>query len=157
MSGCRDASVHRALRPSSGGLFPLQERGPADEGSLHVAGMGGPGSLELDPQAYAGHRFHIGAATAAARAGLEDSVIQSLGRWSSGAFLRYIRTTRDRLATYSRLSECAEQILLVLGRCNRGLSVTLAGWDSWEESPPVFCVLLLLLCTECYVVCLVIM
>ena len=59
-------------------------------------------SLGLDPQAYAGHSFRIGAATAAARAGLEDSVIQSLGRWSSGAFLRYIRTPRDRLATYSR-------------------------------------------------------
>ena len=59
-------------------------------------------SLGKDPQTYAGHSFRIGAATAAARAGLEDTVIQSLGRWSSDAIRRYIRTPRKRLAMYSR-------------------------------------------------------
>ena len=50
---------------------------------------------------YSGHSFRIGATTAASQAGIPDSVIQALGRWSSPAFLRYIRTPRDHLAQYS--------------------------------------------------------
>ena len=38
----------------------------------------------------------------AAQAGLEDSVIKSLGRWNSDAFYQYIRMQQEQLATYSR-------------------------------------------------------
>ena len=50
---------------------------------------------------YSGHSFRIGAATAASQARIPDSVIQALGRWSSSAFLRYIRTSREQLALLS--------------------------------------------------------
>ena len=50
---------------------------------------------------YSGHSFRMGAATAAAQAGILDSVILALGRWSSPTFLRYIRTPRSHLANYS--------------------------------------------------------
>ena len=55
----------------------------------------------IPTQGYSGHSFRIGAATTAAEAGLEDSVIQALGRWTSGAFLRYIRTPREMLARHT--------------------------------------------------------
>ena len=55
----------------------------------------------LPQQQYAGHRFRIGAATTAALAGVEDSMIQTLGRWHSGAFLQYIRTPSETLANLS--------------------------------------------------------
>eukprot|EP00731_Ephydatia_muelleri_P018932 Em0011g972a len=45
---------------------------------------------------FAGHSFRIGAATSAALAGIEDSMIQALGRWHSAAYLRYIRTPHSR-------------------------------------------------------------
>ena len=50
---------------------------------------------------YTGHSFRIGAATAAVQAGIQDSTIQMLGRWSSTAFLSYLRTPRDQLAQFT--------------------------------------------------------
>ena len=53
-------------------------------------------------QHYSGHSFRIGAATTAAERGVQDSTIQVLGRWSSSAFLSYVRTPPARLAQLSR-------------------------------------------------------
>ncbi len=54
-------------------------------------------------QDYSGHSFSIGAATAATQAGVEDSTIQSLGRWSSQAFLTYIQIPKEQLAPIPRI------------------------------------------------------
>ena len=51
----------------------------------------------IDTTNFSGHSFRIGAASTAARAGLNDSFIQTLGRWKSSAFMAYIRTPVDDL------------------------------------------------------------
>ena len=51
----------------------------------------------------AGHSFRIGAASTAARVGINDSTIQLMGRWKSSAFLTYIRSLKDQLVRVSTL------------------------------------------------------
>ena len=55
----------------------------------------------VDQSAYCGHSFRIGAATTAAARGIEDSVIKTLGRWESLAYLQYVRIPRRQLVGYS--------------------------------------------------------
>ena len=62
-------------------------------------------ALELPEENYAGHSFRIGAATSAALARIKDRTIQLLGRWQSGAFLRYIRTPHELLALSALASQ----------------------------------------------------
>jgi len=57
----------------------------------------------LPEQNFAGHSFHIRAATAATSTVIKDSVIRTLGRWSSSAYLVYIRTPREQLASFQDL------------------------------------------------------
>lgn len=59
------------------------------------------GAIGLPQDQFAGHSFRIGAATTAAMIGMEDSMIQTLGRWQSSAYLLYVRTPKQRLATLS--------------------------------------------------------
>ena len=56
----------------------------------------------VDQAKYCTHSFRIGAATTAAANGIEDSVIKTMGRWESLAYLQYVRIPRERLSGYSK-------------------------------------------------------
>ena len=102
------AAMEAYLRGSSlDPLFQWESRIPLSKSSFvkHVrAALEEAGLLAKD---YASHSFRIGAATTAAVAGLEDSAIQTLGRWESSAFKRYIRLDPKYLASMSStLAQC---------------------------------------------------
>ena len=86
----------------AGPLFVWADRSPltADQVNhflrviLSRAGVVGP---------FSSHSFRIGAATSAAAAGLPDHLIQTLGRWTSQAYRRYIRTPPDRFLSVGPL------------------------------------------------------
>ena len=63
--------------------------------ALHAVGV--------DPTLFNSHSFRIGAATTAAARGLEDSLIKTLGRWESSAYLRYVKIPRSELANYMKV------------------------------------------------------
>ena len=56
----------------------------------------------FDPDGYSGHSYRAGCATSAALAGFSDWELQLLGRWSSSAYLRYIRAPASLLASFSQ-------------------------------------------------------
>ena len=55
----------------------------------------------IDADKFSGHSFCIGAASTAAAKGVEDSLIKTLGRWESLAYLLYIQVPREQLADLS--------------------------------------------------------
>ena len=64
-------------------------------------------AAKLPAKNFAGHSFRRGAATTAAMVGIQDSTIQTLGRWKSSAYLLYIKTHPKTLAQVSPvLSKC---------------------------------------------------
>ena len=60
-------------------------------------------TANIDQAGYSGHSFRIGAASAAAAAGVPAYFIKMLGRWESEAYHLYIRTPRASLAAVSQL------------------------------------------------------
>ena len=81
-----------------GAFFIDDNRVPITKGKFVARVRDALRSAGYPEEQFAGHSFRIGAATTAAMAGIEDSTIQTLGRWHSAAFLRYIRTPHDWLA-----------------------------------------------------------
>ena len=82
-----------------GPLFRFQSGQPLSRPVLtswlrEIPATAGPGN-------FSSHSFCIGVATVAARQGIPDHLIQALGCWTSSAYLRYIRTPAEALASLS--------------------------------------------------------
>ena len=52
---------------------------------------------------FAGHSFQIGATTTAGRCGIQESLIKTLGRWESAAYLCYMRTSLEALQSVAKI------------------------------------------------------
>ena len=89
--------------PNPGPLFILSTGVPLTRTYLVSNLQAALRQAGLDDSAYNGHSFRIGAATTAAQRGLEDSLIQTLGRWRSDAYKLYIKLPRAQLANISRM------------------------------------------------------
>ena len=87
------------LGSAPGPLFLSQDGSSLSRSSLVAEVRAALESRGLDVRGFNGHSICIGAATAAAACGMEDSLIQALGRWGSSAF--YIPTSRDKLISVS--------------------------------------------------------
>ncbi len=59
--------------------------------------------INVDPKKFPAHSFRKGGATALARAGVAENVIQILGRWSSQAYKEYIKMSPEELANYTAM------------------------------------------------------
>ena len=52
----------------------------------------------MNAEGYTGHSFRIGATTAATPVGVLTHLIKAMGRWSSDAFMVYLRLSLETLA-----------------------------------------------------------
>ena len=94
--------AYLAVRPAvNGPLFIFADSTPLTRERLVESVRRALRQAGVSAVGYSGHSFRIGAATSAAQAGMEDSVIKMLGRWESSAYQRYIQTPRTTLASFS--------------------------------------------------------
>lgn len=92
--------VSRGRRP--GPLFAFADGKPLSRPRFVTEIRRALEAAGVDPQPYSGHSFRSGAATTAAKQGVEDVVIKMLGRWKSSAYQLYVKTPREQLANISR-------------------------------------------------------
>lgn len=98
------AAVHylRLRGDRSGFLFLFRDGSPLTKPVLVQQIRDTLDKQGIDGSKYAGHSFHIGAASTVASKGLEDSTIKALGRWRSSAYHRYIKPAPAEIAKHSR-------------------------------------------------------
>lgn len=92
-----------AVRPPihTGPLFIHQDGSPLSRDYFVKSMKEALRSRNVDYTSYSGHSFRIGAASAAARAGVPDHLIKAMGRWQSEAYQVYIHTPPETLASIS--------------------------------------------------------
>ena len=97
-----------ALRGNKPGpLFQWEDGSPLSKPRFVKEVRAALTAAKLPAHKFAGHSFRRGAATTAAMAGIQDSTIQTLGRWKSSAYLLYIKIHPKALAQVSPvLSRC---------------------------------------------------
>ena len=111
---CPVAAVlgYLAIRPSSPGpLFLFNDGSVLSRPRLVQALHQALRAAGVDDSRFSGHSFRIGAATTAARVGLPDSLIITLGRWKSSTFARYIRTSWQDLSAVSAALATPHQMM----------------------------------------------
>lgn len=87
---------------SPGPLFVLENGHYLTRQRFAAAVRAALGKAGVEQTQYCTHSLRIGAATTAAKNGIEDSVIKTLGRWESSAYMQYIRVPREQLVGYSK-------------------------------------------------------
>lgn len=95
--------AYMALRGAGPGpFFQFRDGRPLTRACLVTKIKEAISAAGVDCAAYSGHSFRSGAATTAAKQGIGDATIKTLGRWKSNAYQLYIKTPRHQLAAISR-------------------------------------------------------
>ena len=89
----------RGLEP--GPLFRFENGSPLTREALVREVWAALQQAGVDPTHYSGHSFRSGAASTAAAAGIQDSLIKILGRWQSSAYQLYVQLPRESLTSVS--------------------------------------------------------
>ena len=97
--------LYLEVRSSTAGLLFIHADGiPLTRASLVSRLKQALCQVGIQPDTFNRHSFRIGAT--AAQGGVEDSLIQTLGRWKSDAYKLYIKIPRALLAEVSRSLAC---------------------------------------------------
>jgi hypothetical protein len=95
--------AYMALRgPGPGPLFQFRDGRPLTRTRLVQKVKEAISAAGINCAPYSGHSFRSGAATTAAKQGISDATIKTLGRWQSNAYQLYIKTPRQQLAAISQ-------------------------------------------------------
>ncbi len=88
--------------PGPGPLFTFRDGKPLTRARFVTQVRQALAAAGVDPKNHSGHSFRSGAATTAAKQGINDATIKMLGRWKSNAYQLYIQTPKEQLAEFSR-------------------------------------------------------
>ena len=87
---------------SKGPLFIFGDGTRLTCGNFVLAVRKAVSSAGVDISKYAGHNFRIGAATTAAKLGIQDYLNRTIGQWENSTYLIYIRTPREKICSVAK-------------------------------------------------------